>query len=43
MTFRCSETLQKEKKKLGGGEDRDPNSFVEINMFVKQEVFDAHK
>jgi hypothetical protein len=28
-------TEREEKKKLGGGEDRDPNSFVELNMFVK--------
>jgi hypothetical protein len=36
-------TEREEKKKLSGGEDFEPNSFVEINTFVKQEVFDAHK
>ena len=36
-------TEREEKIKLGGGEDADPNSFVEINTFVRQEVFDARK
>ena len=36
-------TEREEKKKLSDGEDFDPNSFVEINTFVRQEVFDARK